>query len=176
MGQHRAPSLTVAGEIFNPSSLGASTEPPLSQSQVRVFNPSSVWTSTEPPLSQSQLSRLPRDFFLLRFLLFVSLHLIFQALSADQSQVRVMGQHPAPSLTVAGYSLPRDFFLVQLCGKSVRSWCDGSSDLSFMGWTHWAIYRSSQCSTTGVTKRPWYVLSCLWDDAYKRTLAVNRKE
>ena len=23
-------------------------------------------------------------------------------------------------------------------------------------------------------KRPWYVLSCLWDGAYKRTLAVNR--
>ena len=23
---------------------------------------------------------------------------------------------------------------------------------------------------------PWYVLSCLWDDAYKRTLAANRKE
>ena len=27
-----------------------------------------------------------------------------------------------------------------------------------------------------VQQRPWYVLSCLWDDAYKRTLAVNRKE
>ena len=36
--------------------------------------------------------------------------------------------------------------------KSVRSWCDGSSDRSFMGWTHWAISRSSQCSTTGVPK------------------------
>ena len=23
---------------------------------------------------------------------------------------------------------------------------------------------------------PWYALSCLWDDAYKRTLAANRKE
>ena len=23
-------------------------------------------------------------------------------------------------------------------------------------------------------QRPWYVLSCLWDDAYKRTLAANR--
>ena len=23
-------------------------------------------------------------------------------------------------------------------------------------------------------QRPWYVLSCLWDGAYKRTLAVNR--
>ena len=24
--------------------------------------------------------------------------------------------------------------------------------------------------------RPVYVLSCMWDDAYKRTLAANRKE
>ena len=36
-------------------------------------------------------------------------------------------------------------------------------------WTHWAISRSSQCSTTD-EKRPWYVLSGLWDDAYKRSL------
>ena len=28
----------------------------------------------------------------------------------------------------------------------------GSSDRSFMGWTHCAISRFSQCSTTGVTK------------------------
>ena len=27
-----------------------------------------------------------------------------------------------------------------------------------------------------VQQRPWYELSCLWDDAYKRTLAANRKE
>ena len=27
-----------------------------------------------------------------------------------------------------------------------------------------------------VQERSWYVLSCLWDGAYKRTLAVNRKE
>ena len=27
-----------------------------------------------------------------------------------------------------------------------------------------------------VEQRPWQVLSCLWDDAYKRTLAANRKE
>ena len=31
----------------------------------------------------------------------------------------------------------------------------------------------SQCSTTGVPK---YVLSCLWDDAYKITLAANQKK
>ena len=37
-------------------------------------------------------------------------------------------------------------------GKGIRSWCDGSSDISFMGWTHWAISRSSQCSKTGVIK------------------------
>ena len=27
-----------------------------------------------------------------------------------------------------------------------------------------------------VYQRQWYVLSCLWEGAYKRTLAVNRKE
>ena len=27
-----------------------------------------------------------------------------------------------------------------------------------------------------VHQRLWYVLSCLWDGAYKRTLAVNQKE
>ena len=42
-------------------------------------------------------------------------------------------------------------------GKSIRSWCDGSSDRSFMVdpssyWTHQAISHSSQCSTTGLTK------------------------
>ena len=26
-----------------------------------------------------------------------------------------------------------------------------------------------------VEQRPWYVLSCLWDGAYKRTLAANQK-
>ena len=27
-----------------------------------------------------------------------------------------------------------------------------------------------------VYQRPWYVLSCLWDGVYNRTLAANRKE
>ena len=27
-----------------------------------------------------------------------------------------------------------------------------------------------------VQQMSWYVFSCLWDDAYKRTLAANRKE
>ena len=35
---------------------------------------------------------------------------------------------------------------------------------------HSAISHSSQ------SQRPWYVISCLWDDVYKRTLAANRKE
>ena len=29
-----------------------------------------------------------------------------------------------------------DFGSDRFCGKSVRSWCDRSSDRSFMGWTH----------------------------------------
>ena len=37
---------------------------------------------------------------------------------------------------------------------------------------HGAISRSSQCSTTGVTQ----AVVCLWDDAYRRTLAANWKE
>ena len=43
-------------------------------------------------------------------------------------------------------------------------------------WTHWAISCSSQCSMTCVTRAVLYVLSCMWDDAYKRTLAANKKE
>ena len=39
-------------------------------------------------------------------------------------------------------------------------------------WTHLAISRSSPCSTIGATKA-WYVLSCLWDDAYKITLGKS---
>ena len=48
-------------------------------------------------------------------------------------------------------------------GTNVCSWCDGSLHRSFMEWTHWAISRSSQCSTTGITKavvRP--ILSVGW--------------
>ena len=41
-------------------------------------------------------------------------------------------------------------------------------------WTHGAISRSSQCSTTGVTKTGMFYP--VWDYAYKRTLAANLKE
>ena len=34
----------------------------------------------------------------------------------------------------------------------------------------------SHCSTTGVIKAIVCVLPCMWDGAYKRTLAVNWKE
>ena len=32
------------------------------------------------------------------------------------------------------------------------------------------------CALQLVQQRWWYVLSCLWDGAYKRTLVANRKE
>ena len=59
-------------------------------------------------------------------------------------------------------------------------------------WTHWDVSRSSQCSTyvlwyllfylwvlvpaSAQWQRLWYVLSCLWDGAYKIPLAANWKE
>ena len=38
------------------------------------------------------------------------------------------------------------------------------------------LFRVPASAPRLVLQRPWYVLSCLWDDAYKRTLAANRKE
>ena len=32
------------------------------------------------------------------------------------------------------------------------------------------------CAPQLVYQRPWYVLSCLWDGAFKRTLATNWKQ
>ena len=51
----------------------------------------------------------------------------------------------------------------------MRCWIDAT------WWIHLAISHSSQCSTTGVTKAS-YVLSCLWEGAYKRILAASQKE
>ena len=39
-----------------------------------------------------------------------------------------------------------------------------------------ARYRLSYILLPLVQQRPWYVLPCVWDDAYKRPLAANRKE
>ena len=60
------------------------------------------------------------------------------------------------------------------CSSVVTAFAHGAMDrrIDPSWWTHWAICRSSQCSTTGVTKVV-YVLSCLWDGAYKRTLVVD---
>ena len=45
------------------------------------------------------------------------------------------------------------------------------STYGVMGWwTHWAVSRTSQCFTTGITK----AIVCLWDGAYKRTHATNQ--
>ena len=41
--------------------------------------------------------------------------------------------------------------------------------------THLAISRSSQCSTTDVTKTG-ICYFCLWDGVFKRALAPNQKE
>ena len=50
-------------------------------------------------------------------------------------------------------NLCKRFLLLRcVCFCRWLSWCGGSSDRSFMEWTHWAISHSSQCSTTGVTK------------------------
>ena len=38
------------------------------------------------------------------------------------------------------------------------------------------LSRSSQCSTTGLTKAVVCAILSVWDDAYKRTLAAKPKE
>ena len=59
-------------------------------------------------------------------------------------------------------------------GKSVRILCGVSSDRSFM--VDPVKYFSFQPLLHDWGNGPWYVISCLRDDAYKRTLAANRKE
>ena len=59
--------------------------------------------------------------------------------------------------------------------KSVRSWCDGSSDRSLTV-NQLRYFLFQPVLHHWCNKKLWYVLSCLWDGAYKRTLAVNRKE
>ena len=60
----------------------------------------------------------------------------------------------------------------------VRAFAHGANDLldrSFMV-DPWSNFFVPASAPQLVQQRMWYVLSCLWDDAYKRTLAVNRKE
>ena len=64
------------------------------------------------------------------------------------------------------------------CSSVVRVFAHGAMGCRIdpSWWIHWAISLSSQCSMTGVTKAMVCIrLSCLWDDAYKITLAANRK-
>ena len=61
-------------------------------------------------------------------------------------------------------------------GKNVRSWCDGSLDQSFMvdplNYLSFQPVIHNWCNEGHGMCYP----SCLWDDAYKITLAANRKE
>ena len=61
-------------------------------------------------------------------------------------------------------------------GESVRSWCDGSSNRSFM--VDPLRYFSFQPGLHDwcVKKRPCYVPPCMRNGAYKRTLAAVRKD
>ena len=63
------------------------------------------------------------------------------------------------------------------CSSVVRAFAHGAMghQINPSWYTHRAVSVSSQCSTTGI-KKPCYVVSCLWDDAYKRTLTTNWKE
>ena len=68
-------------------------------------------------------------------------------------------------------SCPR---LSHLLWWSIHTWYSWSSDRSLM------VDKLSYFSLQPVfhdwrNKGSWYVLSCLWDDAYKRTLAANQK-
>ena len=51
--------------------------------------------------------------------------------------------------------------------------CDGASDRSFIDPLS---YFSFQSVLQDWCNKDWYVLSCMWDDAYKITLAANWKE
>ena len=67
------------------------------------------------------------------------------------------------------------------CGKSVRSWCDGSLDQSFMvdrlSYFSFQPVLNGWCNKGRVIRLCsilfWYVLSCLWDGAYKRALVAH---
>ena len=63
-------------------------------------------------------------------------------------------------------------FKVKLRGKCVRSWCDGSSDRPFivnpLSYFSFQLVLHDWCNKgRGM---------CMWDDAYKKTIAANRKE
>ena len=67
--------------------------------------------------------------------------------------------------------------------RPIAPWVNALHPAPFLGRNVLSPYRTSLMtvfvmSTSSprlVYQRPWYVLSCLWDGAYKRTLALNRK-
>ena len=62
------------------------------------------------------------------------------------------------------------------CSSVVRAFAHGTMGrrIDPSWWTHWSYFSFQPVLHNWCTKRPWYVLSCLWDDAYKRTVAANR--
>ena len=64
------------------------------------------------------------------------------------------------------------------CSSVVRAFAHGAMgrrvDPSWSGPIE--LFLVSASAPRLVQQRPWYVLSCLWDGAYKRNLAVNQKE
>ena len=64
------------------------------------------------------------------------------------------------------------------CSSVVRAFAHGAmgrrNDPSWGGPIQ--LFLVSASAPRLVYQRPWYLLSCLWDGAYKRTLAANRKE
>ena len=62
------------------------------------------------------------------------------------------------------------------CSSVVRAFANGMMDrrIDPSWWTHWTIFVPASAPRL-VWQRPWYVPSCLWDGAYKRTLTANRK-
>ena len=77
---------------------------------------------------------------------------------------------------------PIELFLIPArgvrCSSVVRAFAHGAMgrqiDPSWCGPIE--LFLVSASAPRLVKQRLWYVLSCLWDGAYKRTLAANRKE
>ena len=76
-------------------------------------------------------------------------------------------KHPLLLIRVAHEEPAVGFFF-----HHVRSWCDGSSDRSFMGWSI-KLFLIPASAPRLVQQRLWYVLPCLWDGV---VYTVNRSQ
>ena len=63
------------------------------------------------------------------------------------------------------------------CSSVVRAFAHGAMGrrINPSWWNHWAIFLVPASTPRLVQQMPWYVLYCMWDDAYKRILAANRR-